>query len=302
MQFISKTTFAMHALPEISDEKTDKINSFSIDTGFLYGELGEYVYNQSQKLSELVWDLKPLYYAGGAMDVHFFGRFFICSGYWSGVNKRAGEIEDTDWDPSGAISRVSVHDCLLIQARFFDLNAGYSIALESGHKIDHKIFFLLGYKYQQIIVEAQNGYVESPSDIRINVAGVFIQYEQVYKIPYIGIDWRTVFMQRLKIDVFCMYSPFVLCSATDYHVSSKMEYHDSFKGGTYISAGLLIGWIMNSAYSISISSTYSTVLEFKGDTYSVDVTTGSASDVYKNGAGANFEALEMKLGFSILFN
>ena len=116
----------MHALPELPDRNNDIpdcIISISLQAGSLYGKIGEFVYNGRRKISELEWDLKPVIYAGSALSAYVNRRFLACIGYWSGVNDNTGDMEDTDWDNFGIKTRISHHNCSLIHARFFDVNA-----------------------------------------------------------------------------------------------------------------------------------------------------------------------------------
>ncbi len=295
--------FSMHALPDYSTEESEKhasLTSLSLHTGFLYGAIGEYVYNGKYKLSELNWDVKPLFYIGNAVNVCLNNGFIAGFGYWSGLNKDMDSMEDIDWNYSGIKTSKSVHDCILMTARFFDAYAGYSFAIKTSHNLSIQ----LGYKYQQIILEARDGYKDAyaeslPGYTHMKISGVFVQYEQKCNIPYIGMSWRFQFFKRFYSQLFGIYGPYIFCDVIDSHISNNLTFYDSFKGGNYISAGALFGWEINPFCLLSLCGSYTKILRFRGDTYSVETASGTRSMTYNNGAAMSLNAWEMELAFGI---
>ncbi len=287
----------MHAQPDysiIDRENSEFSTSISLRTGFLYGTIGEYLYSGKQRLSKLNWDVKPMIYIGNVINASFGNGIIAGLGYWTGMNKDMGSIEDTDWDHSGIITSISVHNCVLIKSRFFDAYAGYSF-----HIVDkHQLSFQLGYSYQKILLEARDGYAGYPPT---PVEGIFVQYEQKYNIPYVGANWNFRFFEKLYSTLSCIYGPYIFCNAIDNHVSRNIRFNDTFKGADYVSCGLLLGWRIDSDYLLSLSGNYSFIEKFRGDTYSVDSISGARSITYNNGAAISLDVWKMELAFGVIF-
>jgi outer membrane protease len=115
--------------------------SISPTVGFLYGHAEEIVYKfpgSDLYLSELLWDLKPLLYAGIAFD---FGPRdpFKHDGFTSalslkyGLPLKTGIHENRDWDnfQNHHLTHFSRHDAFSRGAFFFDISAGYSWRLNT---------------------------------------------------------------------------------------------------------------------------------------------------------------------------
>ena len=87
------------------EKEPDYVFTYSASLGVLYGQGEEIVYKTSGEdryLSELLWDLKPLFYHQSALD---FGktRPLRGPGFWGSLSLRlgipagSGNMEDRDW-------------------------------------------------------------------------------------------------------------------------------------------------------------------------------------------------------------
>jgi outer membrane protease len=116
--------------------------SLAAISGLLIGQSEEIVYkyiDQDDKLSQLLWDLKPMAYLGSALS---FSRSNPLSGFGAaldlsvkfGLPLASGFMEDRDWrnaDP-GQLTDFSTHEAYLGGG---DLDAGRF----RGHGYPHKI-------------------------------------------------------------------------------------------------------------------------------------------------------------------
>lgn len=286
--------YSVHTLPCAGDEGRENTAAISMHTGFLYGSIGEYVYSGSREVSELNWDIKPLLYTGPAFSINYNNLIFSL-GYWISLNPDAGIITDTDRDESGAISRVSRHDCVITPSKFFDARAGYSLSFAERQRLG----LYLGYNFKQIKLEAKEGYVLNPSTgERYSADGLFIEYEQSYHIPYIAASWQFNFIRNLSVYATLIFSPLVFCNATDNHVTREIEFHDHIEFGRYYALYAGTGWKIGSACTLDLSGGYSEVLKTRGDTYYVNTRTGENSGTYKNAAGISLQTWELRLSAS----
>lgn len=285
--------YSLHVIPDSSNKQNEDSISVSLQTGFMYGNIGEYVYSGEDKISELDWDTKPLIYIGNVFTAELKNNISAGLGYWFSLNSRAGNISDTDYGSAGEKVHYSNHDSVISTARFFDIFAGYNFNLPGI-----RLLLLAGYSFKQFVLEARNGYSEDVySGARFYSNGIFIQYEQKYHIPYAGITMRYPFTRDLYASLSGTCSGMVFCRAEDNHISRSQVFYDNFEWGRYYSAALSAEWIVSGRLSLAVSCGYYTVLRVRGDTYSLNKNTGSKSVIYKNGAGMSFDSTDCRIAF-----
>lgn len=265
----------------------------SLDAGYLHGTVGEYVYDRGNRISELDWDMKPLFYAGFSVSA-FIGRHIdLGLGVWEGIRRRTGRMEDHDWNLTGVKTDYSRHENRLDAARFLDMNAGW-IAFSGRHLM---LSLHLGYARRKIAFEARNGFEEDPGSPRIPIDGPVMRYVQTYSIPYAG--FRIAYMHRrtftLGINALC--SPVASCEAVDNHYLRNMVFHDSMRYGTYVHVEGTGRLNLHHSCSVDLSLFRSTVREFRGNSYYINTQTGYRSPAVGNGAGASFDCYGFRLGF-----
>lgn len=290
--------FSKHALPLFPSKKSeDSYGSLSTNTGFLYGSIDEYVYNRDRKLSKLEWDLKPVIFIGNVLNTKIKGNVLISTGYWMGINENAGHMEDTDWDQFGEKTHHSRHHCHRVNARFFDINIGYSII----RGLLHRISLHIGFKSQVLRLEGRNGYVDNLTlGERIPVKGRFVQYEQKYRIPYLGSSWSIRFNRRFYFNLYSVYSPYVICKAKDIHISRNIIFYDTLHGGNYFFCNIALGGTIGSRYIITLSGTFCKINRFRGDTSMVDSGTGLRSETLKNAVAVGMKSWGCELSIGLL--
>lgn len=299
--FFPRESVALHAVPD-SCPPPIYGSAFqmgvSVQFGIMQGLAREYAYDGDYRLSRLDWELGLMYYMGAVIGLRILESWHIAGGFWSGFSNRIGKVEDSDWlNYDGQKTNYSRHDNLLQRALFMDVNAGYTLEL-----FEHlQIVFMFGCTERVVKMRAEDGYLEyPPGSPRVPVYGPAITYRQRFRFPYtaIGMGYRG---RLLVVSVYGYYSPLVSCEAIDNHHkrTPPLDFHDSLKNGNYHA---VMGTVSLNLYSLclSLQGLYSRIGEFRGETYSVDTSTGIKSAVSSNGAAASFEAWNMTLSVGII--
>ncbi|MDR2471474.1 MAG: omptin family outer membrane protease, partial [Treponema sp.] len=140
LRFVCFVSLAFAAVPPASGQirifGQDYGFSLSAGPGIMYGTSYEIVYRQSGSddyLSELRWDIKPLYYLGlelelaPARPLERWG-FFAALGARAALPMKTGTMEDRDWiHPSGDLNLFSSHDNYTTAAVMANIEAGFSL-------------------------------------------------------------------------------------------------------------------------------------------------------------------------------
>ena len=290
--------------------------SFSLSPyiGILYGRSEEIVYkeapNQNLYQSELLWDLKPLIYAGFGADFSprdpLRERGFIAAlSFKAGLPLRSGIIEDRDWDnlePNYYLTRYSRHDAYSRTAILLDVSAGYfqrfsgSLALNFYGEFSYMHFSWSGRDgYTQYASETPEGlYLPWNSNLpKSNVAGNVVLYKQDWFIfsPGVSLEWN---MNRLFSMKTCFnYSPLIYCADRDDHlIYMKRTFLDYLSFGNYFKLGGELTLSPSQNTSISFLASYKRISGTRGDTV-------YQSTRYKDEAGAGYSALD--LGLAVKF-
>jgi outer membrane protease len=296
---ILSVLFLIHA-----EAETGKM-SFSISpaAGFLYGHAEEIVYrypNRDLYTSELLWDLKPLFYAGLAADLGPANPFrqhgFIASlSFKYGLPLRTGIIENRDWlnHRIDHYTHYSRHEAHSRGAFFAGISAGYSFCLNN--------FFALGvyseFSYMRLSWSAWNGYVQHPpfdlfdnypkwSDSlpKTELSGEVIRYTQNWFIlaPGLSLKWKAspYFLLMGNIN----YSPLIYCFARDDHILRNITFLDYLYFGHYLKGSGDFIFYPAKNLDLSLSLSYKSISGTRGDAY-------VGNTRYRQSAGAGFSAL-----------
>lgn len=148
---------------------------------------------------------------------------------------------------------------------------------------------------------AKDGFVESPpGSTPKDVFGTGIEYEQIYKFPYVGVSLDTVLQQRLTLNLSAFYSNQVAIDTLDNHFKRGIDFYDTMRGGVYYAFGPSAHFRIGRNNAVSLSSLYMKIKEVKGDSYSVNTSTGERSSTRENGAGTRFNAYTVVLSWMVL--
>lgn len=274
----------------------EKPNSgFSISPGFslLYGTIYEYVFIDGRKGSELKWDIKPLMMAGTEI-AYDYSNFEIKCSFFFPINEKTGKIKDYDWDESGDLSHFSSHSVSQSGTHFFNMILSYSL------DINREFLFApgIGIRINRIKLTAEDGYLEyPPGSPPVKVYGKGVIYEQKYLIPYAG-GILSYSGDRFKLSAGFYFSSLLYCNTRDSHVKRDIDFYDSINMGKYYNIQTSLEYLWTERVSLTLESTYTGVPLVKGDSYYIDLSNGSKSSIFKNGAGIKTEYIELTFKFS----
>lgn len=284
--------------------------------GVRYGTLNEYVfsdYNTSsnRKLSQLDWEAKPLFYAGGKASVSYklFDFAFYGGGFFPG---RSGTMYDSDWlsDFDATMkTNYSVSDNILNAGTFCgtSFSASFSplsfLEIAPSVSIDYERYSFTakdGYGYYGDKKNSKTGTAVSWDDENAQ----FYQKGELCSIDYtrntfytwLGFLVQYKLLKFLKINAGIYTAPFMLIESLDHHLAFKGNgtfYNDVmygfFKGWKFNSEVI---WNINSRFSLKAAATFTRINCIKGTTYSSSSENGPYSESKKSdsepGAGADF--------------
>jgi len=292
--------------------------------GMLYGQANEIVYKDSESndyLSELQWNITPLFYAGWAADFgpvdNFSKHGFVGTlSFKLGISQITGIMEDMDWDDitywwvnSGDLTNYSRHDNFSERAILADLSLGYSFSLYNfialGMNLDFSYmhyYWIARDGYTQYIDINTIGQTWTDGIPKTYVRGSVIEYEQNWFILSPGIFVKFRLGRFLSINGNFFYSPLIYCADKDEHLPTPSRtYLDYLYFGQYIkgSGGITISPMNNLDLAIFIS--YSSITDSRGDTHSRKEPSINFKII--NGiAGAGYSAFEFEFLVRLRFS
>ena len=264
--------------------------TLSPNIGILYGHGEEIVYKdpprQNLYLSELLWDMKPLLYAGfgadfGPMDPSGRRGFAAALSFKAGLPARTGVIENRDWispPNQNYMTHYSRHDAYSGTAFLLDVSAGYfwrffdSLALNVYGEFSFMHFSWSakdGYsQYASQLLESPDYY--SPWDNSLNKTpyyGEVIRYKQNWFVisPGVALDWN---MNRLfSLETYFNYSPLIYCADRDDHLRTRATYLDYLYFGHYIKSGGELIFSASQKTDLSLFFSYKYITGPRGDIF-----------------------------------
>jgi hypothetical protein len=286
--------------------------------GVRYGTLGEYVYTPDTngdyaKLSELDWDMKPLWYYGG--KISFGWRNISISGYAEGfIPAGAGTMYDSDWQnitinsDADTKTNYSISKNTLISSYKLGADASYTFYLDKYVSV--QAIAAIDYMYTNM--EARNGYgwyadnhilgssvgysydsgkaVYCPSG---TLSG--IDYTREDMLTWIGVTNIITPFRQFTGTLSFFVSPYTYIQSTDHHYG-KGYYIDIMSGfcsaykfetsGTY-------NLTKNILLNLTVSWLFSNVI--KGEDYFSTSQSGSWTKISDIISGADFNYGEVSL-------
>jgi len=234
------------SINEISAEEQPEKDygfSFGASIGFVYGQSVELVYpvnTPAKYLSELLWDMKPVFYLGLQAD---FGRinimdkpgFFASLSFNIGLPSVTGIMEDRDWMNlnNDYITHYSRHTNKTREFLWLDLEAGMTIPVR------HDLYIkpVLAGSWMRFAFTGRDGYGEYnfpgvPSYISYDGQEV-IRYEQNWYIIAAGLSAGTKITFPLSFELSFLISPLIYCAAIDEHLTTHVTYYDYMVFGLF---------------------------------------------------------------------
>jgi len=284
--------------------------SVGFSAGLLSGTSEEIVYRSSSAnsyLSQLVWQLSPLVYAG--IDIGYswqgpanpesvfgkiFSGFFVDASFKYGFPGDTGSMEDRDWirQPTWAVSHYSLHNNRTETAMLAGLDLGKSFTIFN----EFRLSVFLSYNLMYYSFSARGGtflypeldgghFYDSGSD---NV----VIYKQFWQILSPGITFYGGFNRYFDIELFFKASPLIKASSFDEHLSRDLQIiNDPMYFGLYIEPGLVFTFKPPvSRFMLSISLNYKNISGTRGDSrYRYPAN----SNVYSRIGGAEYSAFDI---------
>jgi outer membrane protease len=310
------------------EKKSAYAFSAGAESGILYGVSCEIVYasaSSQRYLSELQWNIKPLFFAGLFAELvprnPLDGFAFVAElEIKAGLPGKTGVIEDRDWFPNvpsapGALTHFSSHENHTKAAFLADLAGGVSFPL--GKTVVLKIS--LNFSYMYFKYEARNGYTQyglndhsTPPDYvpfdssfaKVPVSGLGMDYTQHWFI----LSPAAVFVvpgKRVSFSFSIAASPAVACIAFDNHFRRNPPFltHERMFGGIFFEPKGNFFFAFSDFFGIGLSVSYRYIDGTRGDRYDTKYYTENKIDEpwMRNIAGAGYRAFQGKAVFRFRF-
>jgi len=288
--------------------------------GFLYGQAEEIVYPSSEfkaeLLSQLLWDIKPVFYYGLAMDFSrarpmdkwgFFSNFSLKSG----IPGNSGNMEDRDWlsTQNTALTHYSIHDNITNNLLLLDLSAGVSFPITRSLLM--KTYLSVSYMYFSFYGE--NGYGTYAREIGVHNSGIYasindnprkipfdgkvINYTQDWFIVASGVSLGYYFNTRFYAELVFQISPLVFCDDFDEHLVTGDKFRDYMLGGVFLEPGFHFSWFASKRLELSLGLSWRYIGGTSGETYIKRSYTDSY--VKEGTAGAGLSVIDTGLSLKV---
>ncbi|MDR2542166.1 MAG: omptin family outer membrane protease [Treponema sp.] len=320
----------------VTGENTRKYE-FSLGTGFgfVYGQSFEYVYANSEivaeLLSELTWEMKPVYYLGFHSDfsrkhlMDGFG-FFSSVDFKVGIRGDSGVHENRDWmsNENSDLTHFSTHTNLTKNLFWLDLSVGLSIPVKPYFYIKP---FISG-SWMHFSFSGKNGHgiyarrTDCPEDcagkppckrheittyfpignlphfFSFDGAGTVITYQQDWFILAAGFSIGTNIFSPFSFEFSFKISPLTYCAAIDNHLfDSITTYYDFTYGGLFIEPIMGVFYSVNKL-DISFEFIYRYISRTKGPSYMEENKSGVVKPI-SNAGGASLSLFDYRFLFKL---
>jgi outer membrane protease len=330
-----------------AQERTFNLNGHSLSLGagigVLYGESEEIVYRDGTSrdyLSQLLWDMKPLVYAGidGAYHWQKPGNawgIFTDTTFKFGFPGITGVMEDRDWifrDPYyknvpsavyNTLTHYSVHDNKTENAVLADVDIGISFQIRSFliktyFSYNIMYFYWKGQGGSALhLPEDVNGDGKIDPDDATEIghgyypnSTVVIDYRQTWHVVSPGVSFYGEFNRYFTGEIGFKISPLIWCISVDRHFLGLGGYNkitDILDIGLFIEPSLSFSFIPTDRFFLSLSAQYRNISLVRGDKayyYGDNSETYQKyriqSQTHKNGGGVGYSMLDV--GLTAKFN
>jgi len=282
--------------------------SGTVRTGFCNGASYEIVYQNSRSreyLSELQWELKPLFFMGLGFSLEPAKTsgaphgFFAELGIKAGLPVVCGTMKDRDWDQntSEKLTGFSSHTNKLKAAVLLTLDAGYSFSITDWFFL--RFFGSLDYFFFKM--EGRDGYgsYENKNWEIITFSGPGIRYTQHWLLFSPGLSAGFT-IARLTIKGTVKITPLIFCAGEDDHLhpSKTVSYNDYMIGTFAIEPALDLSYTFTARLEAGLTCSYRFITGTRGDTV---IDKNGASGYFSNTAGAGLRFFESSLYLKFIF-
>jgi outer membrane protease len=281
--------------------------------GMVYGHAEEIVYSsgstKNEMLSQLLWDMKPLFYCGVLLD---FGRtdpmekwgFFSDLSFKAGIPSRSGKMEDRDWQSttSSALTNYSSHDNETREFFWLEGMVGVSIPIKSLFAL--KTY--AGVSYMRFSFSGWNGFLRYASGsggnfgsvddaVEVSVSGKVINYTQDWLLVAPGVSAEFHFLNLFSGELFFQISPLIWCVDLDEHLMVGREFRDYTRWGLFLEPRARLAFNPGERLSLSLDFAYRYITGSRGEVYQRPLAGGEYTQAGEAGAGLSM----MDTGFMV---
>jgi len=309
------------AFPVQAQINKDYSLSLSPQSGLLYGHAEEIVYPppdaKAPLLSQLLWDMKPVFYYGFLMDFSPVRpaekpRFFSGLSLKFGIPGRSGVMEDSDWmsKENAELTNFSTHDNFTKEIFLLDFSAGVSFPFFNALFV--KTF--VNISYMNFRFNGENGYItyarklgdgkyapinDDPVEMSFNGWGKVIGYRQEWFYAAPGVSVGYGYKNYFSAEISFMASPLVLCTGLDEHILTNTQFRDYMTGGCLLEPGFKFYWAAGKRLGISCDISWRYIYGTRGPSYNRP--TGIGNYRQEGEAGAGLSILNAALLFKVNF-
>lgn len=293
-----------------SDKTFPYTFSVAASGGFLYGQSEEIVYkapNSDAYLSQLLWDMKPLWYAGASLNFSQINPmeklgFFMDLSLKFGIPSKTGTMEDRDWTADDEhLTNFSSHDNYTRGAFILDFSAGLSVPIVSKLLIN----LYLGFSYMNFSWDSHDGYIEYETGNweKIPFYGPAISYSQQWRIFLLGIQLNIPFKPfAIALSFQGSAGPFIYCADQDEHFSRNLQFRDYSSGGVLLEPKGAFTFSLHPKADLSLHIGGRYISGVRGITKERKTGLSSDGTFVKSGeAGAGYAMLDTGLSVKVRF-
>ncbi len=294
--------------------------------GVLYGQAEEIVYpsladypgkGENDYLSQLLWDVKPVYYYG--LDLDFsrenpMAGIGFCStlSLKNAIPSVSGIMEDRDWAASNynGLSDFSSHGNKTEEIFLLNASAGISLPLWSFVLLKTQLSFsyarfkfssIDGYgiyaRYYSGARNARYPFTDNPT--KRTFEGTEISYTQEWFIVSPAVSAGISFLENFYFELSFRISPAIVCLDLDFHKTRAIIFKDYLWGGLYLEPGAVLSFSINDRYAVSLETSYRHIFKTRGTAYKRNVTVTDDTGLFQTG-NYFFSAGEAGAGLSLL--
>jgi len=285
------------AQPAFTQEKQAGPYAISISPqfGFIYGQAEEIVYPSDTKaelLSQLLWDIKPVFYYGLTLDfsrAQPMTQWGFCANFSlkNGIPGNSGSMEDRDWmsTENTDLTNYSISDNITNNLLFLDFSAGFSFPLI--HILLMKTYLAASYMHFNFCGE--NGYYNYAPPFgdgkKHPLDGKVINYTQDWLIITPGVSLGYYFNTRFYAELVFHISPLIICNDFDEHLTTGFQFRDYMWGGIFLEPGFHFSWFAGKQLELSLELSWRYIGETRGETYIKHRSSTTYTQLGEAGAG-----------------
>jgi outer membrane protease len=271
--------------------------------GFVNGQALEIVYSlpeaASELLSELTWDMKPVFYLGLKVDIELIDimrrpGIFSSLSFKAGIPEDTGVLENRDWmfRNSDAMTHFSSHTNRTNRFIMADAVIGASIPVASFMYIKP---FISGI-WMNFWFTGRDGHGEYPWGNEV-FSGDVIHYEQNWYLAAAGISLGTRLLFPFTFDFSFQISPFAFCDAFDEHIERRIIFRDYTSNGLFMEPAVSVSYTIRRRVKLSFDFAYRHIGRTRGTTYVNENDTGNFLVQEESGAGLSLTDMRLRLRF-----